>query len=1140
MKKIKIITLIFFIIFKGYSQTETEIRIIENNNNKLKIQLITNEITKSEIKKLNQYFTQINIKGLGSSNFVGKPQLPVYNAIINIPFCQKFETKITSLNIETTQLNQDKKYLFPSQESRSKSDTRPQTLDFDQEQYLKNEFYSPGVINIEKLGIMRNTNLATISLCPLSYNPITNEIKHIKKLEIEINFISSDITLTNELKNKYNDLFSQSVQEFTLNPFNKSTKDANSTGPLHYVIVSNFQFKTALEPFVAWKRKKGYIVTEAYTDNPNVGTTTTSIKTYLQGLYDNATTTLPAPTFVLLVGDVAQLPTFTGTSGTHPTDLYYCDYTGDYLPEAYYGRFSATTLTEVQNQVEKTIEYEKFLMPDPTFLDNVVMIAGNDNSYGPLHGDGQLNYVMNNYFVSPLTTFSYPHSVSALPATATSIINNVSNGCAMANYTAHGSTTSWAQPTFSVSDVATLHNEGKYAFMIGNACVTNKFNEPTCFGEALMRTEKKGAIGYIGGSNNTYWNEDFYYAVGYRATINLTSTYDATKLGFYDRFFHINNEPYTAWYNSMGQILQAGNMAVSMSSSTMKKYYWEIYHLMGDPSLIPYIGQPIQNTASYNPIISIGSTSFVVNTTPFSYVAITKGDTLLGADFADINGVATLNLSNTNAPSVADIVITSQNKQPYFGTINIITHSGAYVWLNTLQTSDIQGNNNQEIDFNEIISFNVNLENLGSATANNVIAKLRTNSQYITLIDTTETYGNILSGQSLSINNAFSFHVANNIPNQTSIQFELIITDNNNTWNLFINKIANAPKFEINNYTFTEITGNFNGIIEPGENIQFSINGKNIGNAAATNTIGTLNATTNGVTISNNNVNIGNVAANTNSIANYQINIPNSITSPNIAVFNYTISSGAYQNQKQLFLEIGMSSEDFETGDLTKYQWQNTSNIPWVVIDSNSFEGAYCMKSGQINNNQSSILSVTLDILCEDSITFYRKISSEANYDELNFYVNDVLLGTWSGEENWERVSFPVSPGIQTFKWEYNKDFTTIFGLDCAWIDYIIFPPINNGVGISENKNEDLNCLLYPNPTNSNLNISYYNPQNQNINIMLFDINGKLIKIIEDDKYMQKGSNLITLNTNNLQSGLYYITIQTNNSKVVKKFSVVK
>ena len=62
-------------------------------------------------------------------------------------------------------------------------------------------------------------------------------------------------------------------------------------------------FQTALQPLIDWKTKKGFSVIEAYTNDPNVGTSTTSIKSYLQNMYDSATINNPAPTYLLIVGD---------------------------------------------------------------------------------------------------------------------------------------------------------------------------------------------------------------------------------------------------------------------------------------------------------------------------------------------------------------------------------------------------------------------------------------------------------------------------------------------------------------------------------------------------------------------------------------------------------------------------------------------------------------------------------------------------------------------------------------------------------------------------------------------------------------------------------------------------------------------
>ena len=68
------------------------------------------------------------------------------------------------------------------------------------------------------------------------------------------------------------------------------------------------------------ENKKGFNVIEAYTDDPNVGNTTTSIKNYLQNLYNNPGSNNP-PSYILLVGDVNEIPSFSGTQGNHVRDF---------------------------------------------------------------------------------------------------------------------------------------------------------------------------------------------------------------------------------------------------------------------------------------------------------------------------------------------------------------------------------------------------------------------------------------------------------------------------------------------------------------------------------------------------------------------------------------------------------------------------------------------------------------------------------------------------------------------------------------------------------------------------------------------------------------------------------------------------
>jgi hypothetical protein len=129
-------------------------------------------------------------------------------------------------------------------------------------------------------------------------------------------------------------------------------------------------------------------------------------------------------------------------------------------------------------------------------------------------------------------------------------------------------------------------------------------------------------------------------------------------------------------------------------------------------------------------------------------------------------------------------------------------------------------------------------------------------------------------------------------------------------------------------------------------------------------------------------------------------------------------------------------AENFETGDFSFYNWQHSGNAFWFIVSSPVYEGLYAAKSGNITHNQTSSLEVEVQV--EGSqISFYRKVSSEASFDYLHFYIDGAEQDKWSGNLDWSQVSFPVTAGIHTFYWSYTKDGSLSSGSDAAWIDMI-------------------------------------------------------------------------------------------------------
>lgn len=149
-----------------------------------------------------------------------------------------------------------------------------------------------------------------------------------------------------------------------------------------------------------------------------------------------------------------------------------------------------------------------------------------------------------------------------------------------------------------------------------------------------------------------------------------------------------------------------------------------------------------------------------------------------------------------------------------------------------------------------------------------------------------------------------------------------------------------------------------------------------------------------------------------------------------------TISSSALEHNFTIQPSNALS---FEDGNIPS-NFAQSGNGNWTVDVTNGYSSAKSLKSGNISNNQSSIITLTSNIASTGEISFARKVSSEIDYDKLIFYIDGTKKAEWSGTKDWEIFSYPVTAGEHTFKWEYKKDNASSNGSDCAWIDYIDIP----------------------------------------------------------------------------------------------------
>lgn len=656
------------------SSYQSGIALQRQDSAEIRVRALVGSLQAADYTSSQGTFTRLLVPGFQSTKEVGAPELPLLNRLLALPAGAEPQVEVLSDEWQEYDLAGlgIVHRILPAMPSQPKcGGAAEQAVVCDEAQYNQRVASRP-LARLVRLGSLRGVSLARLEIAPVEHLLQEQRMRVHTAVEVRISFPGQPRPyLAGDPAAFLSPYFlpvyrAAGVPESLLLP-SRANVDL-VTSPVTMVIVTPEQFVSTLQPFVEWKTQKGFRVLLAVLGAPEVGTTKESIRAYLHGLYNGATAEQPAPSFVLFVGDVEQMPTFFEAGDA--TDRPYCAVDGDLLPEMYYGRFSATSTAQLAAIIDKTLTYEQLSMPDPSFLGRSVLIAGVDSGHAQVWGNGQINYAAQYYFNAAHgqdpAVYLYPASGSASAA----IISKVSAGAGYVNYTAHGSETSWADPSFTQSNVNNLQNHGMYPLVVGNCCLTSTYDSPESFAETWLRAQGKGAIGYIGGSNSTYWDEDYWWGVGAGQVVEHP-TYEGTGRGAYDGLFHDHGEPEETWFITADALIFAGNLAVMQGGSSRVTYYWNIYNLMGDPSLAPFTRVPDVNPVVHPESFFTTAPVLALTAAPYSYVGLSQHGVLVGAGMADVTGHLDLAITQVLEPGTARLVVTGQNLRPYIADLTV-------------------------------------------------------------------------------------------------------------------------------------------------------------------------------------------------------------------------------------------------------------------------------------------------------------------------------------------------------------------------------------------------------------------------------------------------------------------------------------
>jgi len=1014
--------------------------IVRFENNSVKIDYSLPEIYIENLNNEAGIFYRVSIPEHMPTVKPGRPELPVYSKLISIPEGTYYNIKISE--VRSTRIRPSVKnirgLLYPSQESEAKtSQENKKRFVLDKSVYETKGIIASDTVSIEHIGTVRNKKLANLIISPVRYNPKSNVLEVITSMKIEIIFSSSDESFSKSIVSESTST-AESLSESVMAADPGEVVPGFTDKPVKMIILTDTAFKKHIKPFVEWKTQKGFRVQVLYKGTGLAGNTYTQLKDTLTKIYNSATESDPAADYLLIIGDINRVPYY-GTGQI--TDMYYGEYdgNGDYIPEMHVGRLPVADTTELKSILGKIIQYEKFqFAPTNNFYYGAIAAAGSDAGYAT-YMNGQLKYLVTNYLAAQSSIkeshFYYP---SALDTEKDSIINLINKGTSFINYTGHGVENEWLHLKFKVADTSLLKNKDMYPLIISNACRTGAFATKYSLGNRMVLSQNKGAIGFIGCSNDSYWDEDYYWSVGTIGTISADPTYAGTGLGAFDRLFHTHSESPSDWYYTLGQINYAGNLSVSASTSARKKYYWETYNVIGDPSLIPIIGQPKSFAFTIPDTLPNGITSMTFNIEPFAYIAVSRAGVLWDASYASASGSAVLEMPGLSNDSCL-IVVTGQNRYPIIKTVRFSTVNKEFLNLTSTGINDIQGNNNLRADYSETFFMKLTVGNLGLTDATGVYAKISSASEWLTVNTDSAYIGTLAAKSQIVLSDKLKITVKGNVPDLSAATIQILLKDGKDEKRYSTEITIHSPDLQIISCIMDDKTiGDGDYIAEPGETFNLIFRVKNQGSSDISGQL-SISSLMNELTILEPSKNSG--VLKYGQITDIPVLVKLSETVPsgyNVSV-NSTLDCTPFLIKKDFAFRVGRIRESFEASSFSIFPWINISQIPWTMNSTSSADGIISAKSGAISHNSTTSLIIKTVYTTADSLKFYYRVSSETNYDYLSFSLNDKEIFKRSGEVPWTKRVVAVPAGLNKMEWKYKKDQSVSGGTDCAYLDMIDF-----------------------------------------------------------------------------------------------------
>jgi len=810
---------------------------------------------------------------------IGAPELPYKTIRLLLPANEK-ATELAITNA-SNHVVAGSYAVYPAQPRKTIGDDEaPQFVPPDQAWYSSTTPYPGKIAEIEEEGYLGLYHIVTIRLYPVQYTPSAQAITFYDNISLAIKTTGSvsravpvgrqSKIVQDENQKLVRSLIQNPQNMASFGPVIKIGKQVAKDGKIiptamnvkalpniddigvDYVIITSEAIKTCFEPLADWKTQKGVktqIRTVEWIDANYTGCDIQEkIRNFIKDAYS-----LWGTGYVLLAGDTRLIPAriLIGV----PSDMYYANLEGNWNAngnqifgetssdgvdrddEVSLGRAAVETVIEAQNFVNKVLQYEQ--NPDPDYLTKMLFLGTGQHMNLPKPSSYDAEQVQLAYPTGAGLTDEFKQNKYELYSPAVdpdplndppwwsgdatlnkdNVVNAMNSGYHLIWHVDHCSQYTLGtgininnsfQKLMNRVDVEDLANDNKPFIMWTNGCDPNDFTYEN-ISESFMKSINKGAIGLIGNSIVGY---DFYNYMG---------------LNFFTSLFYFNN-------------YRLGNAFRSIPSNA-GSYLYGVYNqnLLGDPEMPVWKTQPQTLVVEHPANIIIGQNSVTVTVLDNNYipvegalVCLQKGYEAYAIGSPDAIGQVTFDYTPETIGEFS-ITVTAQNYKPYQGVCAVLPSAVGYICYDNSQFDDdnenlTQGNSDGILNPGETADMWLSIKNTGGAGVLKAAVSLTTDDPYITpKTFSTETY-KVYSNTTKYCDYPCKFTIAANCPDQHNIVFHMT---SNACSDSFVVKVL-ADSLVQTGHNLIELTGDGDGVIDPGERIQISdLQVTNFGSGAA-------------------------------------------------------------------------------------------------------------------------------------------------------------------------------------------------------------------------------------------------------------------------------------------------------------------